>query len=289
MLDITLFGPTTVAGGTTRITGTALGGTKPRQLLEMLALQPGTPLSKDVLAEQLWDGRPPVSYITTLEGYVCALRRRLGIVSGRRGALATTHHGYVLDPEQVRVDAVEARRLLETGSDQDVVGALALIGGTLLVEDPFAGWAISAREAMDELVAARCTVAARAANACGDTALAVRLGREAVRCSYLSEAATLELMDALAASGARAEALHTYEVLSRGLREDLGLEPEGRVRQTYLEILRSPDRAAGTAWPREEIAALVGLLRRALDRHPGRVTDLPEMYEVGRLLMSRAG
>jgi DNA-binding SARP family transcriptional activator len=98
MIDIRLFGPTVISGAGTRLVGSDLGGSKPRQLLEMLALDLGTPIPKDLLAERLWDGRPPASYIATVESYVCSLRRRLGLVGGRRGPLATTHHGYLLDP-----------------------------------------------------------------------------------------------------------------------------------------------------------------------------------------------
>ena len=86
MIEITLFGPTVISGAGTRLVGSDLGGAKPRPLLEMLALDLGAPVAKDLLAERLWDGRPPASYIATVESYVCALRRRLGLVAGRRGA-----------------------------------------------------------------------------------------------------------------------------------------------------------------------------------------------------------
>ena len=80
MIDIKLFGPTVISGAGTRLVASDLGGSKPRQLLEMLALDLGTPIAKDLLAERLWDGRPPASYIATVESYVCSLRRRLGLV-----------------------------------------------------------------------------------------------------------------------------------------------------------------------------------------------------------------
>ena len=90
MIDIKLFGPTVISGAGSRLVGSDLGGSKPRQLLEMLALDLGAPVAKDLLAERLWDGRPPASYIATVESYVCSLRRRLGLVG--RSAWPAGHH-----------------------------------------------------------------------------------------------------------------------------------------------------------------------------------------------------
>ena len=146
MIDIKIFGPTVISGAGTRLVASDLGGSKPRQLLEMLALDLGTPIAKDLLAERLWDGRPPASYIATVESYVCSLRRRLGLVGGRRGPLATTHHGYLLDPEHVRVDVTSVRTLLG-GDVADVTLGLDLMSGKLLADEPAAGWANDARGA----------------------------------------------------------------------------------------------------------------------------------------------
>ena len=52
MIEIQLFGPTTVSCGDIRFTATDLGGSKPRQLLEMLALDVGVPVSQELLAER---------------------------------------------------------------------------------------------------------------------------------------------------------------------------------------------------------------------------------------------
>ena len=68
MIDIKLFGTTVVDDGTSQVAGTALGGVKPRQLLEMLALaygQTGNPLFQERAAETVgWLKRE----MTTPEG-----------------------------------------------------------------------------------------------------------------------------------------------------------------------------------------------------------------------------
>ena len=75
---------------------------------------------------------------------MCSLRRRLGLVGRRRGPLATTHHGYLLDPEHVRVDVTSVRTLLG-GDVADVTLGLDLMSGKLLADEPYAGWANDAR------------------------------------------------------------------------------------------------------------------------------------------------
>src|SRR5215217_5855697 len=87
-IRVELFGATAVVlPDGSRVTD--LGGIKPRQVLEMLALSVGAPVSKDRLVEQLWGGNPPRTFMATLESYISLLRRRLGVGRGRGSALAT--------------------------------------------------------------------------------------------------------------------------------------------------------------------------------------------------------
>ena len=284
MIDVTLFGPTVVTDGVDRLTAPDLGGTKVRQLLEMLAWDLGTPLSKDLIAERMWEGRPPASHIATIESYVCVLRRRLGLGSGRRGALATTSHGYVLDPEVIRVDAVQVRDLLQVGH---VVQALDLVTGDLLLDEPYAAWANDARDAFAQALADRCTRAAGQANATRDFELGVRLALQATAHSCYSEAAARELMRAYVGTGNRVRALRAYETLRKGMVDDLGLVPEAETQALHLEVLHGSDdvdRHGGA----DEISSLLTLLRSALESGSAAVVDRPAMHEVGRLLLARA-
>ena len=288
MIDIKLFGPTVISGAGTRLVGSALGGSKPRQVFEMLALDLGTPIPKDLLAERLWDGRPPASYIATVESYVCSLRRRLGLVGGRRGPLATTHHGYLLDPEHVRVDMTSVRNLL-AGDVADVTLALDTMSGGLLADEPYAGWAAAARESFDELLAQACTRAAQSANERHEPALAVRLAREATRRTYCAEPTVRELMRGLHASGERTQALQAYQALRAAMLDELGLEPGGDTQDLYLAILRGNAAEQERQTDRDEVRTLLELLRRALEGDSGVFSGLPSMAEVGQLLLARAG
>lgn len=290
MIDVHLFGPLLVTGESGRLTRSDLGGTKLPQLVQMLALDLGNPLSKDLIAERLWDGRPPTSYLATVESYVCVLRRRLGIVGSRRGPLATTSRGYLLDADHVRVDVVEARSLLRAGGVH-VRQALDVMSGELLANEQFAAWACEARDAFDELLVHSCTRAAHEANATGDFELAVVLAQVATKHGYLCEPAARELMQALAGVGDRVQALRTYETLRTGLVEELGLAPEAATQDQYLTVLRggAVTKTSAHTSARDEISALLQLLRRALEAEASPVIDLPSMHEVGQLLMARAG
>ena len=58
MVRIEIFGSTTVHVGGHVVTGTQMGGVKPRQILELLALEAGTPVPKDRLVDLVWSGHP---------------------------------------------------------------------------------------------------------------------------------------------------------------------------------------------------------------------------------------
>ena len=286
MIEISLFGPTTVLVKGTRLTAADLGGSKPRQLLEMLALDVGATVSKEVLAERLWEDNPPPSYIATLESYVCGLRRRLRTLPTKQCPLVTMSGGYMLDPEDVRVDAVEVRRLLDSRRLKDVERALAMVHGTFLGDDPYATWATKEREAFARRLSESCVAAAHAANEAGDCDRAARLARAAGHERYWSESALHELMRALAGSGNRAEALIEYQTFRASMLEELGVEPSPATQELYLSILRAG--SSSGADDVDDVSLLVGLLRHALENSGGARAGGPAMMEVGRMLMARA-
>src|SRR3954449_7523649 len=115
MISIALLGPTEVRVDGHVIPSSSLAG-RQRQILQILAMDAGSAVPKDRLADLLWDGEPPASYVGTLESYVCVLRRTLGLASGRRSLLATTAKGYVLDGDGGGVEEGELRELVATAA-----------------------------------------------------------------------------------------------------------------------------------------------------------------------------
>lgn len=278
MLTITLFGSTSVVTDTGTITAADLGGVKPRQILEILAISAGTPIPKDRLADLLWDGEPPKTYVGTLESYVCVLRRNLGLTKGRRSVLATTSNGYVLDSSQATVDLVDVRRLLSgaTAAAPDVSvrlteQALAMASNSLLASEAYTSWATHERNCVQQELVTACVRAAGHALGLGDFDAAGRLAGAALERDRFAENAAQHLMRALSRSGRRCEALRTYAALRSAMVEELGLEPGTATYELYMEILRdeSSSAAAAPGRDRSELQTLLGLLRQTLEAIPG--------------------
>jgi DNA-binding SARP family transcriptional activator len=278
MIKVTILGPTTVSvdGGT--ISAAELGG-RPRQILEILALDPGTAMPKERLADLLWDGEPPSSYIGTLESYVCVLRRKLGLGTGRGSVLATAPSGYVLDASAVDTDRASFHRLVgadPSASAADVVArtmqAMELVRGELLADERYAAWATRARDIFERELVAAAVRAAQLANAIGDFASALHLARTAVAHDSLCEDAWQHLMRALWFSGHRLDALRAYAELRSAMLDGLGDEPGVPSQELYLAILRDRPAADGGD-AAAELRTLMTLMRQTLDLMPG--VDVP--------------
>ena len=272
MLEIKLFGTTSIVSEG-RLSAD-LGGVKPRQILQILALA-GTPVSKERLADLLWEGDLPRSYLATLESYVCVLRRQIGS-RGRTSVISTTPRGYVLDTTRVRVDLGTCRQLLvearanPTRAVDLVEAALGLARDPLLASDPFAPWRADERRVITSELVEACVHASAQALSAGQGSAAVRLARRGVELDGLAEEAGRQLMQALRCCDRRAEALQVFGNLRAVMADQLGVEPARSTQELYLEILREQSDPARTSGPDSaELRILLVLLRRALDSTPG--------------------
>lgn len=272
MIEISLLGTTKVEVDGIVVPEASLGG-RLRQVIEILALNAGTPVPKEVLADYIWEGSPPPTYVGTLESYVCVLRKRLGLVGGRRSALSTRDRGYVLEGDDVRVDLDLFRSLSCPAATGRVrVGralkALDVVRGPLLASEPYAGWAAAAREVFDRELAETLTPVAGLANQLGEHEAARRLARLVVEREPYSETGWQHLIRAHWLSGERGEALRAYSSLREVLLDGLGEEPSPVSQELYLAVLRSQDDNRQVTQP-QEIDLLLRLLRQALESVPG--------------------
>ena len=276
MISIELFGQISVCCDGVPL---AALSAKQRQILAILALSPGSPMSRERLADQLWEGSPPDSYVGTLDSYVCVLRRRLGIAAGRASALATTTAGFMLElGDSVEVDlhwfyvlaqAADARTglpALEWAEE-----AMTLVTGDLVSEAPYAAWAMRAREQLVRTLVDMCTRGAQRANGLGEFARASRLARCALEQDPVCEEAWRQLMLAAWFSGSRGQALGVYAEFRTAMAEYLGDEPGRESRELYMTILtaESNDSAASGRSSLEEVETLLQLLRQELELTPG--------------------
>jgi DNA-binding SARP family transcriptional activator len=244
VLQIKLFGPTVVLTDGVDTPVSDLGGVKPRQILEILAAHPGAPVTKDRLADLLWEGEPPKSYVGTLESYVCVLRRRLGLGPGRKSPLATTSNGYLLDHASGSVDLSEFRRLVVMATTASPAHglrltqeAVALLNGELLASEAYASWARSERENFQRDVVDACSRAAQNAYTVHDFDAAASMSRLAIRYDSMAEDAYQHLMRALSVSGRGSQAIRAYFDLRTAMVTELGMEPGPVSRALFMDIL----------------------------------------------------
>jgi DNA-binding SARP family transcriptional activator len=272
MFNISLFGGTTVRTEKGTFGPDQLGGVKPRQILEILAINPGTPVPKGQLADQLWDGRPPKSWTATLESYVCVLRRALRTIGADGSEIVTATRGYLLDASAVRVDLAQLRATAAGAADDPATtlarlqAALGLVTGDLFPHEPYVGWAVRERAQVDGEIVACATLAARHALALHDGEATVGLAQAAVARDNLAEDAWRLLMQGLWASGRRSEALRAYGDLRDVLSAELGTDPDARTQDLYLQLLRDESDASvrTVADGRTEVRMLLALLRDAV-------------------------
>ena len=276
MLHITLFGGTgaRVDGHASATTGRL--GTKPRQLFEILALQAGQVLSKELLADRLWQGSPPRSYVAGLESYVSVLRHQTGLGTGRTSVLATADNGYSLDTTRCTVDLLELRALVDgaaRSSFAEVVQAseraLVLGSGGLLPHEPYATWAVDAREEVGGLLTTLLTRGAQSALALGHPERAVPLAEAAIRHDPRHEEAWQHLIRAQWFCGHTNQALRTYGRLRSLLVDELGQEPADETAELYLAVLTHSTRSGPDSDHNPELRLLLTLLRQALEGVPG--------------------
>lgn len=234
-MEIRMFGMLSVECGGVHHQGRQIGPAKARGLLELLLLARGRPVSKDALASALWPGpaSPPVDAFRTLEHYVWALRNRLCSDRDRaRAVLVTGANSYRLNMDHVDLD-LDRFDLLLLAAEQacpserrGLLGqALALAGGDLLEDSPYAAWAEEDRFRYRARVA-RCHLwLAGDLLADGELHAVLRHSEAALRFAPYSEQAFRMQMVANQALGYGDMARATFRRCVTVLGDDLNLDP----------------------------------------------------------------
>ncbi len=276
MLRIHLFGSTRVERDGVPITDGSVLATKPRQVLEILALHAGEVVSKDKLADLLWEGHPPASAPACLESYVCLLRRALGGSRSPDCVVVTHPGGYLVDNSRCSVDLAEFRSIVRSAADADtretvrIADRAAQISAEMLLRDnAYAAWAIEARNRVSTESTELFTRAAQRANVMGSRDQATRFAHLAISLDPLHEEAWQHLIRAHWFAGRRSEGLRAYADLRTTLRDAMGEEPGPDSVALYLALLRESNGVVAGAEVGADLGLLLTLLRHALDSIPG--------------------
>ncbi|GAA2342767.1 AfsR/SARP family transcriptional regulator [Dactylosporangium salmoneum] len=274
-VEFGILGPLAVASGGQTI---VVSGLRAQRALAALVVHAGQLVSIDLLVEYVWDDPPPTArqQIHTL---VYRLRRQIG------AALATTGGGYRLDPAGARIDVAEfdaaVRRGRALAADDDRPGAarelraaLGLWRGRPLEGLPGERFATHATRLEEQRLAVLEECAEAELGLGRHRALIPELQALAAEHPLRERAAAL-LITALSRDGRQADAIRHYHAVVATLRDELGVEPGPRLRETYVEALREAERPESTA-------AAQGRLPRAPRRLVGRDGELRRLLDAAR-------
>jgi predicted ATPase/DNA-binding SARP family transcriptional activator len=238
--EIHLLGPVGVTRAGSQV---AIGGRRQRELLALLVLERGRPVTSDRLADELWRGRPPAGFETTLRSYVSRLRGVLGESASLVGGGAA----YSLDVPPDAVDSIRFERLLQETRDAAARGAviraveharaaLSLWQGEALADVAEDGGLRLEAERLEDLRLAALELRIEAELELG--AVDVEELETLVRAHPFRERFWRLLMLALYRAERQADALAAYQRARSVLVDELGLEPSDQLRELEQAILR---------------------------------------------------
>lgn len=221
------------------------------QVLALLLLRAGRLVHSDSIAHEVWGDDPPADVRAGVRALVSQLRGYLeyaGVTTSGRRLLAGRHLSHQLRVEPGQVDAVVFRELLRQGQESFRAGhhdraarllrsGLDLWSGPALA-DVHCGPVLSSYvvKLEQELRTARHLriqaeiEAGRAEDLIGEL-------RGLVGSDPLDEGSHAQLMQVLASTGRRSEALLVYRQLRERLIDELGLEPCDDVQEQH-DVLR---------------------------------------------------
>ncbi len=206
------------------------GHRKVRALLVYLAVQYERPQTREHLASVLWAR-------TGEERARHNLRQALSKLRALSPDLLITPDDRVaLDPAACELDVLAFQELSRSDGEEDLRQALALYRGDLLEgyvasEADFQDWLEVARARLRKLA---CEVAARlsaALHARGAIPEAIEVLHRLLDLDRANESAHRRLMQLLAATGKRSEALRQYQECAAALAQELGAKPGPETRQ----------------------------------------------------------
>ncbi len=234
-----LLGPFEVGGPAGPV---ALGATKQRLLLALLALRANEVVSSEQLIDGLWGERPPPTALKTVHGHVARVRRILES-AGMAETLITREPGYFLQVDPDCIDARTFERRAEAGrrslaagdaqaAERTLGAALGLWRGDALADCRRESDAIAAAAVrLDELRSSAIEDHVYARLVTGHHAAVIGDLEELLPRHPLRERLWSSLMMALYLSQRQADALRAYQRARDTLVEALGIEPSLELRE----------------------------------------------------------
>jgi len=227
-----------------------LGGRQGRILLAFLGTRRPQPVSRQQLAEGLWDSNAPPSVDGALNALVSKLRaalRRLGVPPPHGVATDAGTYQFAMGP--VWIDIESARQSLDRAEGALRAGdlgmawananvAAAITRQPLLVGEEL-GWVQQQRATLSRMWRRALLVLSAVSTRNREPELGIQYAAEVLAAEPFDEVACQALMRAHAAAGNRAEALRVYANCRKLFRDELGAEPSEKTAAVFLDILRA--------------------------------------------------
>ena len=222
-----------------------------RRLMQLVSLRKEHRIGREEAAELLFPDLSPSGAANGVAKALSMVRSAIGPVgpNGMPALVSDRATIWLRDTIELASDLADLRRALDAAlstppgdaRDAALAGTLA-IEAALLPEEPYANWAIAARDELEELRnAARLELARNRSDGHGQADLpSVTAAWTAVaREDAASEEAAIALMRAYAAGGQRDRAIRAYVHCVRALRSELDAEPSADMEVAYAGLVAS--------------------------------------------------
>lgn len=223
--------------------GIDLGGEwldqRPGQLLKYLICERYRVVTSDEIGDALWPQAGPLTR-NSVRHQVHVLRERLEPERIRRSTsrfILTRRGGYMLDPQQVWLDADQFEREIATGLalfERDDAGAaadrleraVALYRGDLLVENLYSEWALEERDRLRELAGRGLRAMVSIARSAGDLDTAAGHARRLAAMEPFDMDVQREFIEICIGRGRRSEAMRRYAIVRKRVKREFGQDPD---------------------------------------------------------------
>ena len=212
---------------------------KSKALLAYLALAPGQPRSRSLVASLFWDEAGETQARESLRQTLSLLRRTL--LPAHAQPILSEGDAIALEPNVLAVDALEFERLAEAGEPDALANAANLYSGELLegfdLDSPeFDRWLLAVRQGFREKMVNLLSRMLAHHLAVGNLERAASTATRLLTLDPLRESSHRALMELYSKQGRYAAALRQYQTCCEVLARELNIEPEPGTTALYREI-----------------------------------------------------
>ncbi len=213
---------------------------RPGQVLEFLVCSRHRVATSEQISEAVWPRSAQPWSNASVRHQVHMLRERLEPERDSNEAsrfVLTRRGGYMLNPEQVWIDADEFEDNARTGLSLFVQGegdaalaplerALHLYEGDFLSDDPYAEWALEERDRLRELAGRELRAIISLKRSAGDLDAVTDHARRLAGMEPFDMDVQRDFLEVCLERGKRSEAIRRYTLIRRRVRREFGHDPD---------------------------------------------------------------